>query len=255
LLIVFGESWTYGDSLHPYVKCVDRIDNLPYRLSNNFSGKVANYLNADLLLCAQPGNSNINYWTELNNFLQKFNNIDHGYKKIYLIVQMTSPGRDYKFDRVEKKVEHLFCTQENIFPTLDWNEWLIKYDLVYLDWLSSMLKEFNIDRTVLWKNFNEFHVKDLSSYAFETVRTPFHRYACEMSGQKVEVADILEMTFYENIEKIKSINFNKEILDNQLLKIENGWKALSKSMLNNFHPSENGHWVLSTLFINKLVDV
>jgi hypothetical protein len=246
LLIVFGESWTYGDSLHPYVNCVRELDNIPYRISTVFAGKLANWLNSDLLLCAEPGNSNMGYWSQLENLLNEYKNIKDEYDEVYLVIQMTSPGRDYSKHFTHDKLKHLFSVTDNNYPKLEWKDWLIEYDRLYLNWLSELTNKYNFNGVVVWKNFNEFHIRDFDKYNFGVVDIPFHRYAPEMSGHRFEVADILEMTFFEDIHRLKNLIYDDKTIELQLKKIEDGWFALGNSMLNNFHPNDIGHWVLAT---------
>lgn len=252
ILIVVGESWTYGDSLNPYVKCVDNLDNIPYRISTIFSGKVANFLNSDLLLFSQPGDSNMSYWLKLEMMLS-FVEEQKYYDEIYLIVQMTSPGRDYGFHLTEEKLNHLFSKSKNDFPILSWNEWLYEYDKAYFNWLQQIVNKFTIKSTVLWKNFNEFNYKERDSYNFQVIEIPFQRYAIEMSGEKVDLPNCLEMFFYENMNKIYNLKVDLEIMEEELNKIDIGIQKLGSSMLNNWHPNESGHWILASLIREKII--
>lgn len=251
LLVVVGESWTYGDSLKPYVKCVDNLDNIPYRVSTIFSGKVANYLNSDLLLYSQPGDSNINYWRRLE-VLLSFVYEQKYYDDVYLIVQLTSPGRDYNTDTVHDRIKHLYSLTKNEYPVLSWSEWLYEYDKTYFNWLQEIVTKYPIKSTVLWKNFNEFHYKERIGYNFDVIETPFHRYSVEMSGVDVNLSNCLEMTFYEHMSELYNLKIDMKIMEEELDKINIGFDKLGKSMLNNWHPNDNGHWVLTSLFREKI---
>ena len=94
-LLVTGESWTYGDRLMEHknirVRSLDGTDDVFYRLNNIFAGHCARILQSDLYLSAVPGNSNTGIVCHLPNVLQYLKK--YNYDKVYVIVQMTSPGR------------------------------------------------------------------------------------------------------------------------------------------------------------------
>lgn len=251
LLIVVGESWTYGDSLHPYIKAIDGKDNIPYRISTIFAGKVANYLNSDLLLFAEPGDANINYWLKLEKMLE-FVYEQNYYDDVYLIVQMTSPGRDYIEGFVPDRLKHLLSVTPNEFPVLLWDDWHYEYDKAYLNWLQEIVTKYPLRKTVLWKNFNEFLYKEREKFTYNVIETPFQRYAVEMSDETYPSSKNLEMKFYENVDKIYNLKVDIGTLENEMTKIDEGFAKLGRSMINNWHPNECGHWVLTTLFREQI---
>ncbi len=250
LLIAVGESWTYGDSLEPYVKAIDKKDCLAYRVSTIFSGKLANYLNSDLLVYAEPGFANIYYWTKLETILDFIINEKY-YDELYLVIQMTSPGRDYCENYVYPKIEHLFSIKPNNFPILSLDEWVYEYDKTYFNWLKEIINKYSIKSTVLWKNFNDFYYKD-RNFPFKVIEIPFHKYAVEMSGFSFIPSKILETVFYDNINKFYNLKIDLNILENELDKIKNSFELLNNSMLNNWHPNDSGHWILATLMREKI---
>lgn len=250
LLIVIGESWTYGDNLKPYTRCVENKDNVPYRISTIFAGKVATYLKSDLLINAQPGNCNINHYYALRDYINAVQK-DGTYDEVFLIFQLTSPGRDYRKEMVDEPIKHLFSKTPNQFPVLKYDDWMYEYDKTYFKLIEEQIKRLPFTSSVVWKNFNEFHFKEREEYSFNVIEQPFMRLAVQMSGYDYVPSKNMEHTFYENINEIYNIDVSVEEMSEEIDKQTKGISLLGKSMLNNFHPNENGHWYLSALIVDK----
>jgi hypothetical protein len=106
--------------------------------------------------------------------------------------------------------------------------------------------------TVIWKNFNEFHYKERDQYNFDVIEYPFMRLVIQMSGYDYEPSKNMEHTFYENINELYNLKVDIETMEEEIDKQNKGLQLLGKSMLNNFHPNEIGHWFLTALIIDKI---
>jgi hypothetical protein len=98
LVITYGDSWTWGDSLG-----ADRLNQI-------YGQQLANLLDSDFAYSAYPGS--FNYWT--HNRLQVLLDYDikrlsQTYKNVYVVVTLTELGRDFEFDQyVNEFLE--YCT-------------------------------------------------------------------------------------------------------------------------------------------------
>jgi hypothetical protein len=116
LVICYGDSWTWGDSL---VKNItgSSDDEPQVRLDNIYGRKLADMLDADFVNCAIPGI--YNYWMidrlnilinhDLDNLCQKYN-------KIYIVVTLTEIGRDFQLDKYCLEFEDFFAVNSNTTP-------------------------------------------------------------------------------------------------------------------------------------------
>lgn len=251
LLVVIGESWTYGDNLKPYVRCVENKDNIPYRVSTIFAGKVATYLKSDLLINSQPGNCNINHYYRLSEYINAIQE-DGSYDEVFLVFQLTSPGRDYRNNMVDEPIKHLFSKTPNNFPILEYHDWQYEYDKTYFNLIQEQVLRMQFKSTVIWKNFNEFHYKERDQYNFDVIEYPFMRLVIQMSGYDYEPSKNMEHTFYENINELYNLKVDIGTMEEEIDKQNKGLQLLGKSMLNNFHPNEIGHWFLTALIIDKI---
>lgn len=251
LLLVVGESWSYGDSLSPYVKAMDKLDNIPYRVSTVFGGKLASHFKSDLFLYTQPGNANGNYFSKIEDVLNFIFN-DLKYEKVRLVMQLTSPGRDLYNE--PKIFEHLFSMKKNNHPILNLNDWCIEYDKLFFERLNEIIIKYPIYDTVLWKNFNEFFYKN-RDYKFKVIETPFLRYGVEFCGEDVELPMNYESYFFEVMEKIYNLKITNDEVLNQINLLDTTFKKLGLSTLNNWHPNDGGHWTLATLIREKFNNI
>jgi len=247
VLIVVGESWTYGDSLVPFVKASEGKDNLAYRLGNIFSAHLANYLKSDLVLYSEPGNANFDIWFNIQPLIDYCSN----YKEVFLVVQLTTPGRDMWVDNrnlFEQHRLHQLFTKSNSRIKLE--NWLKLYDEYYLDWARHILNTNSVKKLVIWKNFNRFYTNNFEN--LDVLDYSFMEYAIQFSGRETDISFNQHLDFYNFIENNSNIELNLNILNSELNKVDSNYAELSHSMLNNFHPNLTGHWVLASLLRNKL---
>ena len=244
--LVVGESWTYGDSLTPFVKCAEGKDNLSYRISKIFSSKVSEWLDTDLLQCATAGQSNIDILKDLDDGLKWIVN-NKSYERIFVLIQITSPGRcsRHNNDWFHFGLENLF--QQNIPHKLDtpydFEGWFKEYERIMFKRISEILSKYNVEGLV-WKNFNEFiSVDDNTHDNIKIIETPAQRYVCELCNIQTELPLALEMDFFERIPSYVNLDVSKERLIEEMNLIDSSYSDLQLSKLNNWHFNESGHWI------------
>jgi len=103
LIICFGDSWTWGDSLGN-TNLHNGIDDVEFRSNNIYANWLANDVDADFVNCAIPGI--FNFWIHdrlqilLNHDIQR---LSEQYEKIVIVVTLTELGRDFVFDRYQQE--------------------------------------------------------------------------------------------------------------------------------------------------------
>ena len=245
LTLVVGESWTYGDSLTPYVKCADGKDNLSYRISKIFPSKMATYYDSDLLLCATPGQSNCDILNDLNDSL-KWVQENTDYSEVKVIVQLTSPGRcirNYN-DWTKYDLFRLFSESEKDGDKVyNFDEWHEEYEKIMLFNINDCMNSYGVN-VVVWKNFNEFLTTDHEQYNLMSILDlPAQRYVCELSGFNTTLPLTLEADFYEKAKNLSFLDVSEERLYDEMEKLNYSYGDLNESLLNNWHFNESGHWV------------
>ena len=247
LLIVSGESWTYGDSLFG-IKSHKHKDNLEKRICNIFSGRVAQYLNADLLLKAIPGANNSTITENLGsmiNCIQEHPNFKN-YKEIYIIAQLTSPGRDYfKGKDLGKDITN---------PKF--NDWFKLREKSDFDELTGIAKELPNAKICIWKNFsdfiNDYEVSDTQTY----IKKSWSNYTLNCLGENdIELPMINEPEKWQymvkEVEIFKNISNVTTLISKELDKLETSWKVLHRSPINDGHPNEISHFLWAMNIIQQ----
>ncbi len=239
LLIVSGESWTYGDNLNG-VKASEGKDNVETRISNNFSGRIAQYLNADLLFKAIPGSSNhtiIHNLRSMVDCIQEHPNFKN-YKEIYIIGQLTSPGRDWYIAKdLGKDIKNP--------KFIDWFKLREKQDF---DNLTEIAKELPNAKICIWKNFqdfiNDYDVTESQSY----IKKSWMNYTLNLHGQNdIELPMVMESHAWpqmmKEVEIFKNISNVIQDVNKDLEKLEASFDTLARSTINNQHPDEISHFL------------
>lgn len=121
LLIVVGDSWTWGDSLCGIDAFDEESYDKPERLDAIYGSLIAKKLNSDFINLGECGCNNHSMLVKLTNILQ------HNYlkyKKIYVIITLTENCRDLNIDgsfnmwikKIDKNLTDLLKTYEyNMF--------------------------------------------------------------------------------------------------------------------------------------------
>lgn len=242
LLIIVGESWTYGESL-PNVATGAQQYSLDSQLVNCFGPKIAVMLNSDLYQYAVPGNCNLYISMELERILEYVSTMH--YKKIYVCIQMTECGRDNAV--VEANPNSILSSLINGNIKEDtFDNWLKKYDETFFEYYSQLLKKYknlNLD-AVIWKNFCKTNT-NLRNYEFKIIETSWIQYSAKILGVKLEMPKFFASGWLDHIKHkdpgFKKIIFDDEMILEELNKIEKSLDLIKSNQLHRQHPSATGH--------------
>jgi len=242
LLIVVGESWTYGESLSNIATGVQHY-NFDSQLENCFGPKLAITLNSDLYQYAVPGNCNLYISMELERILEHVSSMN--YKKIYVCIQMTECGRDNTPVVIyPNTILSSLINKDVKEDTLE--NWIKKYDETFFEYYDQLLKKYknlNLD-AVIWKNFCKTNT-DLRDYEFKIIETSWIQYSARILGVKLEMpmffsAGWLNHIRYED-QGFKKIKFDDTMISEELDKIEKSFDFIKGNQLHRSHPTEQGH--------------
>jgi len=116
LVIVAGDSWTWGDSLGGTTR---KYDNFEYRTNHIYGHLLAKILTADFINIGLPGLDNIS----IINYLDKvLSNLTKTYKQIYIVITLTETGRE---------LTNVFLNFESLYTdVLAGGDWPIFNDIV-----------------------------------------------------------------------------------------------------------------------------
>jgi hypothetical protein len=246
LILVIGESWTYGETLPGIATGIQKYNFLS-QLKYSFGPKLAVMLNADYYQYAVPGNCNYYMFEELKRVLSHIKQFN--YKKIYLCIQMTEPSREHSIlNKINKHpVENLY--QEKI----SFKDWLIKYDEIFLTQFNQTLKEhldLNID-PILWKNFCSINYHS-SDFIFKTIETTRIQYSSRILGMNLEQPMFYSVDWVANMyENHKNLNYDKKFILEETDKIEKSNNFLKANVLHSHHPNQFSHLLWSQFIARK----
>jgi len=146
----FGESFTFGDSLATEIKSVGeqrfRYDNFSYRMNNNLGGHFTRLMDTDYLLKAVPGQSNVCILMGLESSIEYLSNT---YDKVYIIVQLTETGRDWKYENARS--EELIELRGNSFY-----DYFVNYENWFSDKLIKLQEQYLNCEFIVWRNFTRW---------------------------------------------------------------------------------------------------
>jgi len=258
-VVVTGESWTYGDRLHEHdqmvVKAMTGDDKIQYRLNNIFAWHCARLLKSDLYLSAVPGNSNTGIVLHLPNILRYLQQFD--YDKIFVVVQITSPGRCFGDSRWNSTDDYwqnymgntlgVVKPNNNLFSkgmiTLD--QWYDLYEQGMIDLINKICNKFDIVDWISWKNFNP--IKNPSN---RIVRLPWVKFLANLYNCEFDLPNCNEAQWFADLNKIfvlEPCDHERKMLE--LDKIEQSNEFLRQSPLNHWHPQASAHhmWAMYLL--------
>lgn len=104
LLIVVGDSWSWGDHLGQ-IDWETKFDD-PVRLTQIYGRKLADKLDADWVGLTRPGASNYWMYQRLHEVIPEINRVKPQYKKVYLVITLTEDLREtwypYEYERLNE---------------------------------------------------------------------------------------------------------------------------------------------------------
>lgn len=170
LVIVVGESWSWGDSFK-HCQFVENRDDPYYRITHNLGAPVAQHYDSDFILAAMPGGCNLNIMLSLRRLILE--NIDK-YETIRCIIQITEHGRDYAkatyyyedhgkiskpdyrpYEYPDKYTKFVFF--DECFKTeMNLPEYFVWYHNKLYDYYKEILDDVKI-KHVFWRGFNRWY--------------------------------------------------------------------------------------------------
>lgn len=252
LVLVIGESWTYGETLPGIATGVGHYD-LTSQITHGFGMKLALMKDSDYYQYAIPGNCNAYMFIELVRILSYINS-NFKYDNIYLFMQMTEPSREMP---IASKLQT--TPLSNLYnPTqgITFEQWLIQYDEIFLDYLvDTISKHVNVS-TVVWKNFCSFqHTKEYPT--LKIIKDTWINFSAQLLGINLETQKFQSVGWYADFEdKFKSIiKFPKEFSSRELDKIEASNAFIRGNFLHNQHPNAISHSLWAYKLFKDTTDV
>ncbi len=241
LLIVIGESWTYGETLKGIATGIGKF-SFETQLFYSVGPRMATILDTDLYQYAVPGNCNFYMFTELDRILKKVSTM--GYKKIFVSIQMTEPSREQSL--IVKLREQNHPLQELIHPSkkITFDNWLEKYDDIFFDQYESIISKYNNLDCILWKNFCKINSKNVDR-KFKIINKTWIQLSADMLGVKLPAPSFYSIGWLDSImnddHHYSAIEFNKTTLLNEIDIIESSNNFIKANPLHSHHPNEFAH--------------
>lgn len=103
LLIVIGDSWSWGDHLGE-IDWVTKFDD-PVRLTQIYGRKLSDKLDADWVGLTRPGASNYWMYHRLHDVIPEIQRVQNQYQNVYLVITLTEDLREtwypYEYERLK----------------------------------------------------------------------------------------------------------------------------------------------------------
>ena len=241
LLIVIGESWTYGESLTNVATAIKKY-NLYSQLSSCFGPRMAIEMNTDYYQYAVPGNCNFYMFEELKRILKYVSDMD--YKKVYICMQMTEPGREKAIanELSGHPLDELYNTDRK---KINFKQWLQEYDEIFFNIYNDIIAEYK-DRIVIDAILSKNFCRTTTSkreYLFRIIETSWIQYSAKASGIKLKMPEFYAVGWMADMKEnySKTIDFDIEFLTQQLDIIEQSNQFLLNNENHCPHPNEIAH--------------
>lgn len=248
LLIVVGESWTYGETIGEIATGIRKY-NFQDQLEFCFGVRLALILNADLYQYAVPGNCNFYMFTELDRILKYASSLN--YEKIYVCQQMTEPSREQSLIVELKEKSHPLAELIQPVKEITFENWLEKYDDIFFDQYENIISQYKNLDCILWKNFCKVNSKNVNR-KFKIIDKTWIEYSANMLGKKMQSPSFFAAGWIETITKLYSnLIFDKSKILNELDSIEQSYNFIKSNSLHSHHPNEFGHLLWAQYLARK----
>lgn len=254
LLVVVGESWTYGETLKG-IGTGAGLFSLHSQLEGCMGPRMAEVTGWDLYQFAIPGNCNLYMHLELERILKHVATL--GYKQVKVVLQMTENSRELPIRWTEHAKNHaigqwLNHGKEN---KVEIHEWLRMYDEIFFESYHNMLNSFTACpiEGILWRNFTD-PVSDKRDYCFKMIEPTMITYTGKLVNHDHTPPLIMNPIqfddYVENIGKQIYVQEGKiEFFEKQMNLIGkmfdyiHGNKDVINLIYHNNHPTKIGHLV------------
>jgi hypothetical protein len=258
LIICYGDSWTWGDSLGNTDARLG-IDDIEFRSNNIYANQLADDVDADFVNCAIPGI--FNFWIHdrlkilLNHDIQR---LSEQYKKIVIIVTLTELGRDFTFDNYQQQFNNFYAWKN----TGSVEEILVqaeRFDFLKLKYVQSKLP--NNCNMLVGRNFTNTFDQNLN-IVDNLLSKNWTQIMFEAQGFE-HATDVRMMSFgideFDKFivkEKLNSIEYKQWMSDVFLPSGKKQIDLLNKSQYNykkaSKHPTPQGHKLWADYLLNYI---
>jgi len=251
LLLIIGESWTYGEALSG-IGTGAGLFNLQSQLEGCMGPRMAEVTGWDLYQFAIPGNCNLYMHIELERILQHVATL--GYKQIKVVMQMTENSREFPLSYIDICKSHpindwlTYPTKKSINIT----DWLSMYDEIFYQCYHDILSRFTACpiEGILWRNFTKSN-SDKKDYCFKIVETSMIQYTAKLVNHSITNPSLMNPIEFQNFfdQQGKNIVIPDGYMEEQLDLIEKmfdyigGSKVVKCLVYHNNHPTKYGHLV------------
>lgn len=259
LLIVIGESWTYGEALSGIGSGIG-LFNLQAQLEGCMGPRMAEVTGWDLYQFAIPGNCNLHMHIELDRILKHVSTL--GYKQVKVVMQMTESSREIPINYTD------ICKSHPIHNWLTYPEkksigmmdWLAMYDEIFYDHYHNSLSNFTACpiEGILWRNFNSPN-STRTDYCFKIIEPTMIAHTGKLVNHDHVSPKIMNPIEFQNYFDHQGKNvivpdgFMEEQIDliEKLFDYIGGSKTVKCLVYHNNHPSKYGHLVWAHYLIRK----
>lgn len=261
LLICYGDSWTWGDSICEAAGLAQ--GDKDYRSQHVFASVLADGLDADFSVNAIPGIFNFWIHDRLEKLLSEhIVTLSQIYNQIYIVVVLTELGRDFEFDRFCIHLEHSNIMSWNQFCADDFLQQVEALDFQLLADVKKNLPG-NCSFTVA-RNFTDCFAENRqilgpclvhdcwADCLFDTQRLP------RVSDQKILISFGLEkFVNWARSNHLDDEDFKRWVLKQSKV-IENMIDLLNSSQYNHHeatcHPTVFGHKIWADYLLQHILE-
>jgi len=248
LLVFIGESWAYGETVRRIATAIRRY-NFEDQLAYTVGSRLAVMLDSDLYQYAVPGNCNFYMFKELERILKYTSTL--GYKKIYVCMQMTEPGREKSILTEIEEQGNPVSSIIGPIKKMTFNTWLEKYDDAFFDWYERIISQYTNLDCILWKNFCKINSKN-TDRTFKIIDKTWIQYSANCLGKQIAVPAFYAVGWLDNIMKdYHTVSFDKKTILSEIDIIEQSNAFIKANALHSSHPNEFGHLLWAQYLARK----
>jgi len=250
LFVNVGESWTYGEALENIGTGIGKF-NFRNQLQGCFGPRIAEVMGWDLYQFAIPGNCNLYMHLDLARILRHVATL--GYKKVYVSMQMTEPGRELVIPWTKLFQQHAINDWYNIPKDREIHivDWLALYDELFFDSFNNLLNSFTACpiEGIMWRNFTRIATQK-RNYNFKFIEPTWIVYTAKLCNVNIDppyILNAIETDAYSKNIGPKLI-LPRDWMEDQIDKVNFMFDYIAgkvaKSLIyHSNHPTKTGHLV------------
>lgn len=252
LVIVVGESWTYGEAL-PGIGTGAGLFNIVSQFEYCMGPRISEVTGYDLYQFAIPGNNNMYMQFELRRILKEVEK--YNYKNIKIVMQMTESSRELPIMYFPFALEHPLRKWYDYPETksIDIIEWLAWYEKIFFDYFQETINnhtQCSVD-AILWRNFTRLHTED-RNYSFKIIEPTWITHTARLVNHEHVPPSLLNPIEFDKYfdQKGKKVIVSKDFMEEQFNLIDKMFdyiggkiESLKGFLYHNNHPTEYGHLV------------